>query len=468
MLGIARGEDGESNGVNYGKCGFITWPRPPLSSGVMPEPWTVERIEAAAPDSSSATAGRKLAKPGPWSDIGFQGNLLWGACQGSGKTPYRVSIDTASPAYKCSCPSRKFPCKHALALLFLWAQGQVSESGEIAGFASQWAGAREARAGRKKTEARERTEEQKAAATKRAAQREERVANGLTELDRFLADQLRQGLATHVGDRSRRLEHMAARMVDAQAPGIASRLRELATVPSSGDWPTQVVDGYGSLHLLAVAWAGRDKLPSGLAETVRSHIGFTTRVEDVLMTPGVRDRWVVLGMHDADEEQVSVRRVWLWGRETGRRALVLFFARGGDGFDTSLYPGTEIDADLHFYPGRPPLRAAVGSTYAELPRVSGWELAGDDVATAISQLRDAVAADPWCEAWPVAIQGSLTWESGGCWLVSERAVALTGTHTDHWRMLAEIGTTPVTVFGELSADGLRPIAYLREATVCPL
>ena len=30
------------------------------------------------------------------------------------------------------------------------------------------------------------------------------------------------------------------------------------------------------------------------------------------------------------------------------------------------------------------------------------------------------------------------------------------------------GTTPVTVFGELSADGLRPIAYLREATVCPL
>jgi len=94
--------------------------------------------------------------------------------------------------------------------------------------------AREARAGRKKTEARERTEEQKAAATKRAAQREERVANGLTELDRFLADQLRQGLATHAGDRSRRLEHMAARMVDAQAPGIASRLRELATVPLVG------------------------------------------------------------------------------------------------------------------------------------------------------------------------------------------------------------------------------------------
>ena len=80
MLGIARGEDGESNGVNYGKCGFITWSRRPLSSGVMPELWTVERIEAAAPASSSAPAGRKLAKPGPWSAIGFQGHLLWGAC----------------------------------------------------------------------------------------------------------------------------------------------------------------------------------------------------------------------------------------------------------------------------------------------------------------------------------------------------------------------------------------------------
>ena len=432
----------------------------------MGEPWTVDRVEAAAPDAASIKAGRKLATPGPWSEIGFQGDLLWGACQGSGKTPYRVSIDVGSPAYKCSCPSRKFPCKHALALLFLWAQGKVSESGEVADFASQWADAREARAARK-TEPRERTEEQKAAAAKRVVHREGRITDGLAELDRFLADQLREGLATHAGDRMRRLEHMAARMVDAQAPGVASRLRELAAQPSSGDWPTRVIDEYGSLHLVARAWAGREKLPSDLVASVRSRIGWSARTEDVLATPGVRDRWVVLGMRDTDEEQVSVRRVWLWGRATGTRALVLFFARAGDGFDTGLYPGSEVDADLHFYPGRPRLRAVVGTKRVESRRVGGWDLVGDDVATAVAQLREAVAADPWCEAWPVAIHGSLTWDDG-VWLVADRAVPLTGNTTDHWRLLAELGATPATVFGELGAGGLRPIAYLQEATVYPL
>ena len=287
------------------------------------------------------------------------------------------------------------------------------------------------------------------------------------ELDRFLADQLREGLATHATERPSRLERMAARMVDAQAPGIASRLRELAAQPSSGNWPTRVVDEYGSLHLLARAWAGREKLPGDLAATVKSRVGLSTRTEDVLATPGVADRWVVLGMRDADEEQVSVRRVWLWGRRTGSRALVLFFARGREGFDTSLYPGSEIDADLHFYPGQPRLRAVVGARRAESRRVDGWELVGDDVATAVSQLRDAVAADPWCDAWPVAIHGSLTWEDGA-WLVAGWAVPLTGNPTDHWRLLAELGTAPATVFGELAADGLRPIAYLREGTVSPL
>jgi len=92
---------------------------------------------------------------------------------------------------------------------------------------------------------------------------------------------------------------------------------------------------------------------------------------------------------------------------------------------------------------------------------------GDDVVTAAGQLRDAVAADPWCDAWPVAIHGSLTWDDGA-WLIAGQAVPLAGDTTDHWRLLAELGTTSATVFGELSADGLRPVAYLREATVFPL
>lgn len=431
----------------------------------MGEAWSVQRVEAAAPDSKSALAGRKLATPGPWSEIGVHGNLLWGSCQGSGKTPYQVSIDTAAPAYKCSCPSRKFPCKHALALLFLWAQGQISETGEVAAFASTWKDARESRTAAKSAPAKEQTAEQKAAAAARLAQREEWVSAGLAELDLFLADQVREGLATHAAERTERLERIAARMVDAQASAVASRLREIAAAPQVGQWPARLLDEYASLHLLSRAWAVRDKLPADLAETVRTRVGFARKSQDVLATPGLRDQWVVLGMRDADEEQVSVRRVWLWGRHSGTRALVLFFSQGRAGLDASLYPGTEIDADLHFYPGRPQLRAAIGTRHGEQSRVSGWDHRGAGVAGAIAELRQAVTADPWLESWPVAVWGVPARHGGEFWLRAETGLRMTGTPTDMWRLLAETGGAPATVFGELSAEGMRPLAYLNGGEV---
>jgi len=52
--------------------------------------------------------------------------LLFGECKGSGAENYRPSADFSDPAkpvYRCTCPSRQFPCKHSLALLYAFAQG---------------------------------------------------------------------------------------------------------------------------------------------------------------------------------------------------------------------------------------------------------------------------------------------------------------------------------------------------------
>ena len=85
--------------------------------------WTEKRVVELAPDDSSVNAARRLLNPALWSETGSTEILVWGKCQGSGKTPYQVSVDLAGPAFRCSCPSRKFPCKHALALLLLWVRG---------------------------------------------------------------------------------------------------------------------------------------------------------------------------------------------------------------------------------------------------------------------------------------------------------------------------------------------------------
>ncbi|PIE99586.1 MAG: hypothetical protein CR979_02745 [Propionibacterium sp.] len=433
----------------------------------------MQRVEAAAPDSASVKAAMKLAKPGPWSDVGVSGDLVWGSCQGSGKKPYQVSIDSAGPAYKCSCPSRKFPCKHALALLFLWAQGHINESGEIASFASSWAEDREARAAKaaakketaEKPKTPEQIEKQKQAAAARAAQREEWVSQGLADLDRFLADQVREGLAANTADRPQRLQQVAARMVDAQAGAVSNWLHEVSYLPQTDDWPTKLLDEYALLHLLVSGWQRRDELPEPLVQTIRSRIGFITKTEDVLKIPGVRDNWVVIGMVDADEDLVSVRKVWLWGKNTNNRALVLFFSRGREGLDSSLYPGLELDAELHFYPGNLKLRAVVGNKYQEIPRAVNWQLPGEQVSTAISQLRSAIAADPWVAGWPVAVRGNLVHNKKGFWLLAETGLKLSGTETDSWQLLAEAGSAEIVVLGELSSEGLRPLCYLVDGEV---
>src|SRR5215207_3656142 len=80
-------------------------------------PLTVDQILKMAPDAASAAAGKKLGAPKGWSDLGQSSESMWGKCQGS--AVYQVKIDLSNMGYHCSCPSRKFPCKHVLGLLLL-------------------------------------------------------------------------------------------------------------------------------------------------------------------------------------------------------------------------------------------------------------------------------------------------------------------------------------------------------------
>src|SRR5579875_1395136 len=100
-----------------------------------PQRWSVAQIHALAPDAASQKAGSKLAAPAPWSGVGAraESHLVWGDCKGSGAKPYQVTVllpaaPGSPPSYACTCPSHKFPCKHALGLLLLWANGGVAET----------------------------------------------------------------------------------------------------------------------------------------------------------------------------------------------------------------------------------------------------------------------------------------------------------------------------------------------------
>src|SRR5262249_27210919 len=207
--------------------------------------YSAEQIIALAPDAASAKAGRSLATPSKWQNVGQDERALWGECQGSGAKPYQTAIDLNEPAFKCSCPSRKFPCKHGLGLFLLIANqpATVSNVTTAPAWAAEWLAKRDQQAQRR-TEAAQKADEEPDEATlarrasqkaRRSLDREANVVAGLKELELWLRDLVRHGLAATQTRSLDYWEQMSRRLIDAQAPGVARRVRDLSHLPQSGD-----------------------------------------------------------------------------------------------------------------------------------------------------------------------------------------------------------------------------------------
>ncbi|MEU4557993.1 SWIM zinc finger family protein [Actinoplanes sp. NPDC023936] len=405
------------------------------------ERWSTAQVEALAPDPGSLRNARGVT--GRFTASGRLGDILWGLCRG-----YEVAVDLSGPAFRCSCPSRKIPCKHALALLLRWAESGVAE-GEAPEFAGKWQAARS----RPKVS----TTPDPVAAARRAAERAERVAGGMAELRRWLDDQVEQGLAGFARSGRQAAESMAARLVDAQAPGAAGMLRRLAGAAGAGPhWADRVLGELGLLRLLADGHARLGELDPALAATVRSRIGFPTATEEVLAGPRTTDRWQVLGRVEVDDGALTTRRTWLHGTGTDRFALVLAFAAAGQPLPADLVPGTEFRGDLCFYPGSAPLRALVAERLSAAEPFASPQGAGS-IRAALSSWAALLAAEPFRYDGPMLLAGV---RPGDGHLVDEEgsALPLAPGHREPWWLLAAAGGHPATVAAEWSPAGLRPLA----------
>lgn len=86
---------------------------------------TSRKIEELAPNADAAKNGRDLVAKNKFSNLKIDRDktLIWGECAGSGKNPYYVSadfIEVSNPVFRCNCPSRQFPCKHGIGLLYAY------------------------------------------------------------------------------------------------------------------------------------------------------------------------------------------------------------------------------------------------------------------------------------------------------------------------------------------------------------
>jgi hypothetical protein len=430
----------------------------------MTVPWTRDQVLALAPDSSSAAAGQKLAAPAPWSGHGWDDHVVWGLCAGSGKRPYQTVVELQSPAFKCSCPSRKFPCKHALGLMLLWSQGELSRSEDRPDFVREWLAGRAERAAKSAARTSEESPEKASdpeAAAKRAAQRAERVSAGLADLDTWLRDQVHSGLAGLERAGYQHFDQVAARMVDAQAPGVAGILRGLPGRLTGEGWPARALEQLALLRLLVTAHRRLDELPQELAETVRSRVGYPVAQDSVLALPPVRDTWAAVGSVDSADFKLTTRRVWLRGAQTGRWAVLLSFAPPRQSLDARVMPGVAVDADLHFYPGAGQFRALLGVEHQRQDRVPPQ--AASTVEEVAEEFARLVAVDPWADRLPAVVVGTPVPPEGGAgWRLRDmrgEAVPLAGPG-EPWPLFAHSLGDPVHVFGEWSSGGFTPLSVV--------
>lgn len=318
-----------------------------------------EQILALAPDESSKKSGRELANLSKWASKGVNEQALWGECQGSGSKPYQTQIDIHNTAFKCSCPSRKFPCKHGLGLMLLYSRQPATFTDNTApAWVTEWISKR-AEKQEKQAEKKDKPVDE-AAQAKRQQARQLKVSDGVEELLLWVKDIIRNGILNVPEKNAAYFENMARRMIDAQAPGLANMVKNLAAINFFRDgWQSQLMDQLVKIYLVITGFKNIDALPENMQQDVRAWIGFTQSLEELKERTGTTDTWLVLGKQSTEEDTITVERNWLYGINSNQYALVLQFFVRGQGGQHILTPGVFIEAELVFYASVLPMRAII-------------------------------------------------------------------------------------------------------------
>jgi hypothetical protein len=456
----------------------------------LPQRWSMEEVLAKAPDAKVAGAARRLASSAVWSELGATESLVWGRCQGSGREPYQVTVDLTGPSFRCTCPSFKQPCKHAVALLLMWAQGEgtVAPLPAPAGFAAEWAAGRTGRSAGAKTAA---TVADPEAQAKRRAERIERMTAGLDDFARWMGDLVRQGLAVARRQPFRYWDDAAARLHDAQLPGLGDRVRAVGgEIHGRPDWADHLLGELGRWHLAVQAWGQRGELAPDTLADLRVLLGWSRRGEAPLTREPVVDRWHVVGRRLGGDERVQAQRTWIVGADTGEVAVLWDFAAAGAVLQAAHVVGTVVEGAVLLHPGSAPRRATFVADGD-----AAWPVEGADpdelvaagpgpqtppepvrataradvipgvqgIAAALDGAATVFAENPWADRAPLALAGVVpVLADGAVHVVGGDGLALPVAVDEPWTLLAHSAGRPVDCFGEWEDGWLHLVSLVTD------
>ena len=195
---------------------------------------TEELIRSLAPNPAAITNAKKISNTGGFVSL-FQTenkDLIFGECKGSGKSGYQTSADFSgeAPVFRCSCPSRQFPCKHSLAIMFEWIGGKKFEVAEIPEDVAKKREKITKRQEKAKEEAESGPKKPSKTSLSAAKKKLQKQLEGLELAQTFVTDILNRGVASINGSSSASYKDLAKQLGDYYLPELQAIMTEIITV----------------------------------------------------------------------------------------------------------------------------------------------------------------------------------------------------------------------------------------------
>lgn len=410
-------------------------------------PWTTEHLLSLAENEHHARTSRNFAVAPRWKDLGQAEGVVWGRYPNKDKEPIETFFSVPNLSFSCSCSHRLFPCYHAFGLVLLYSEDPEAfvQKGR-----PDWVFLQSDEPAKKRAKA----------SKKKEAKRLADLRTGLSALELWQRDVVKDGLETIRKQPHKYWGALADRLLDARAGDLAAEVRGWSRLSSTdGVWAETLIKKMGRLSLIIEGFKKLESLPEPVQADLKSAVGWLGTPQEKVV-----DSWHVLGRRS---QQLGVRkeqRIWLWGEQSERAALLVYVKQGRRKVNTSLLTGLSVKGELSFYPGTAPLRAELEPGF-DLLRTEGITKSEPSIKNALATVGETLAYNPWRTLFPLSLSGLNAELSESGWFVRDAegyVLPLPTKFAYGWQLRALGALGDLELFGEWDGEVFRPLSLRRD------
>lgn len=174
----------------------------------------------------------------------------------------------------------------------------------------------------------------------------------------------------------------------------------------------------------------------------------------------IEDQWLVIGQitEQLEDDRLTERRIWFYGKNSKKYALLLDFAFQGKGFESTWHNQHSYQATLKYYPSQAPLRVLVVEHDPQPFSQINWPQI--TLQNSIDHTSALFAMVPWLARAPIFLPNTKIILYADQWLLQTQTGVfdLNICDSDAWMLLAFSGGKLLDIFAEWNGNELTPLS----------